>query len=256
MRSSLSAVTGFIIAAPLLLAPLGLAQQESNFQPRFTSNDRDAREGFCSLRIRVDNVTDVIMIGDRVVLRTFAGRPAFDMGSQCSGPLPRRGVIDFDFRKTEGPGHANVTDSPDRSDGRLVIHVSDPSDGDHAYTLQFRWRSEHRNGWGDWDGDRDRDHDRDHDRGFAPPPPPSFGADQAFGICQAAVKDQIWSQFHFRDADFARVRVDEGRNEWIVGEAVARRHDDRIAFRFECSVDFREGRVRNVRVWERDRDDR
>jgi len=250
MRFPLSAVTGFIIATPLLLAPLGFAQQESSFQPRFTTGDRDAREGFCNLRIRVDNVTDVIMFGDRVTLRTFAGRPAFDVGSQCTGPMPRHGIIDFDFRKTEGPGRAVVTDSPDRADGRLAIHVTDPSDGDHEYTLQFRWRSEHRDGWDGWDGDRD------HDRGFAPAPPPpaAFGPDRAFGICQAAVKDQIWSQFHFRDADFARVRVDEGRNEWIVGEAIARRHDDRLAFRFECNVDFREGRVRNVRVWERDRE--
>jgi hypothetical protein len=244
MRISL-AFAGFALAAPFFLAPSGLAQQESSFQPRFIAPDRDSREGFCRLRVRVDNVTDVIMFGDRVVLRTLEGRPSFDEGSECSAPLPRHGVIDFDFRKTEGPGRANVMETPDRGEGRVVIHVSDPEPGDHKYTLEFRWRSEHREGWGDWDGG--------HDRGFAPPPA-DFGPDRAIGICQDAVKDQIWSQYHFRDAEFAHVRVDEGRQEWIVGEVVARHGEDRLALRFECNVDYRGARVRSARVWEREKD--
>ena len=241
MRIVPSLFAGFI-----LLAPMALAQQESSFQPRFTSNG-ESREGYCRLRVRVDNVVDVIMVGDRVILRTLEGRPAFDEGSECSGPMPHRGVIDFDFRKTDGPGHATVMETPDRGEGRVLIHVTDPQNGDHSYTLQFRWRSEHREGWGDWDGE--------HEHGFAPaPPPPVFGPDRAIAVCQDVVKDQIWNQYHYRDAEFAHVRVDEGRQEWIIGEAFARRHDDHIALRFECNVDYRGQRVRSARVWERERD--
>jgi hypothetical protein len=248
MRIALSVFTGFTLIAPFL-ATSSVTAQESNFQPRFNTGDRDAREGYCKLRIRVDNVTDVIMFGDRVTLRTVRGRPSFDVGSECSSPLPRRGIVDFDFRQTDGPGRANVVDAPDRGDGRVVIHVVDPGDGDHKYTLEFRWRATHRQGWGNWDGDGGG--------GFAPPPPPpqaSFGMDRAIGVCQDVVKDRIWNQYHYRDADFFHVRADEGRRGWIIGDVVARRRDDRMRLRFECDVDYREGRVRNARVWPSDRD--
>jgi hypothetical protein len=237
---------GITIIAPLVLAPFGLQAQESNFQPRFTSYDRDAREGFCKLRVRVDDVTDVIMFGDRVTLRTIRGRPSYDVGSECSSPLPRRGIVDFDFRQTDGPGRANVVDSPDRADGRLMIHVVDPRDGDHKYTLEFRWRREHREHWGDWEGERD------HDRP-GPPPPPAFGDDRAIAMCQDVVRDRIRDEHHAHDAEFFRVRVDEGRREWVVGEAAARSRGDRLRFRFECSVDYHDGRIRSARVWERER---
>ena len=240
---------GFI-AAPLFLAPFALQAQESDFQPRFTSFDRDAREGYCKLRVRVDHETEVIMFGDRVTLRTIQGRPSYDVGSECSSPLPRRGIVDFDFRQTDGPGRADVVDSPDRADGRLAIHVVDPRDGDHKYTLEFRWRSVHRERWGGWDGDGGRD--GDHDRP-GPPPPPAFGDDRAIGMCQDMVRDRIRDEHHAHDAEFFRVRVDEGRREWVVGEAAARRHGDRLRFRFECSVSYHDGRIRSARVWERER---
>jgi hypothetical protein len=233
------ALAGFALAAPLFLAPPGLAQQESSFQPRFIAPDRDSREGFCRLRVRVDNVTDVIMLGDRVVLRTLEGRPSFDEGSECSGPMPRFGVVDFDFRKTEGPGSATLMETPDHGGGRAVIHVSDPEPGDHKYTLEFRWRSEHHDGWGEWEG--------------GPPaaaPVAVFGPQQAITVCEDAIREQVRGQYHYHEADFSRVRVDEGRQDWIVGEAMARRADDRLSLRFECNVDYRLGRVRSARAWE------
>ena len=245
MRISLSLLTGFTIVAPLALVPFGLQAQESSFQPRFRSYDRDVREGFCKLRVRVDDVTDVIMFGDHVILRTISGHPpSYDLGSECSSPLPRRGIIDFDFRQTDGPGSARVVEAPDRGEGRVVIRVNDPQNGAHNYTLQFRWRSEHREHWGDWDGDRGYDR---------PPPPPAFGDDRAIAVCEDVVRDRIRDEHHAHDAEFFRVHVDEGRREWVVGEVVARRHDDRLRFRFECSVDYRGGNVRSARVWERER---
>jgi len=161
--------------------------------------------------------------------------------------LPRRGIVDFDFRQTDGPGRASVIDAPDRRDGRVAFHVVDPGDGDHKYTLEFRWRAAHREGgWGVWEGD---------ERGPVPPPAPPpmrYRVDEAIGACRANVQDQIWNRYHARDPDFFRVRLDEGRRDWIVGEAVARRHGDRIELRFECNVDYR-GRVVSARVWARDR---
>jgi hypothetical protein len=159
VRTSRSILTALAVCVVPLLPALCRAQ-ESSFQPRFETNDRDARFGHCRLRIQIDDQTDVIMFGDRVILRTITGQPpSYDVGSECSSPLPRHGVIDFDFRKTEGPGSATLRESPDRDEARVVIHVYDPQAGAHRYTLEFRWRSEHRDRWDSWGDD-------------APPPGP------------------------------------------------------------------------------------
>ena len=93
--------------------------------------------------------------------------------------------------------------------------------------------------------------ERGRDYGRPPMPPGgNSGFDQAVRVCQDAVRDRIVNQYHFHDVDIQNVRADDrpGRNDYVIGEAVARRGENRDRFTFDCSVDFRSGRVRSVDV--------
>ncbi|HEU0142537.1 MAG TPA: hypothetical protein VFQ79_22635, partial [Bryobacteraceae bacterium] len=70
------------------------------FTPRFESTDSNRSSGECKIRVRIDEEAEVIVNGNRVSIRTLRGRPGTDAGSECTSPLPVRGVQDFNFRKT------------------------------------------------------------------------------------------------------------------------------------------------------------
>ncbi|MBM3774452.1 MAG: hypothetical protein FJW37_04735 [Acidobacteria bacterium] len=206
------------------------------FRPRFQSLNRAAVSGECKRRVRVDDQVEVMMFDDQVRLRTVSGRPAYDLGSECTGPLPRRGILSFEFRKTDGPGEARLLRQPDERDGRLSIYVRDDKGGDHKYTLEFRWTAESRQG--EW---RDREDDR-----FSGRP----DAHERVEACLDEVRARI-REDGYRDPDITETSIgDRGPRDRVYGEATARRGRSRDHFQWECSVNP-SGRVRQVEVWRR-----
>ncbi len=229
--------------------PAQFRGDSTTFRPRITGSG-NAITGECKIRVRIDDEADVIVEGDRVMVRTLRGRPGIDAGSECTGPLPRR-IREFDFRQTDGPGRAELIDSPERG-GRAVIHVRDSDGGDHKYTLEFRWTAD---GGGGSYGRSGRGEDRfdEHPGGAPLRRGGRFSEAEAMDLCREAVQGRIASQYSFRDARIENLAMDDGpgRRDRIVGEAIARRGGSRARFSFSCSVDFESGRLRDVQVRER-----
>jgi hypothetical protein len=234
-------VIAVLLTAAGILAGLAAAQPvpTTEFRPRFTSS-LDSREGSCKLRLRIDDEAEVVMRGDRVFVRALRGAPARDVGSECTGPLPSRGIQDFEFEQTDGRGRAEVIERPDRrNNSRLVIAVRDEKGGDDKYTLEFRWTSGGAFG-----------------PGFSQPAerPPfsgSFPVEEAVSLCQDVVRGRIAEEHGYTDASFLRTDAVVGRRDWFAGEATARRGRARATFRFECNVSLDAGRIREARVTRR-----
>jgi hypothetical protein len=234
-------VTAAVLVAAIAFAGLAAAQSvpTTEFRPRFTSS-LDAREGSCKLRLRIDDEVEVVMRGDRVFARAVRGAAARDVGSECTGPLPSRGIQDFEFQQTDGRGRAEVIERPDRrNNSRVVIAVRDDKGGDDKYTLEFRWTSGSAFGGG---------FNRPAER---PPFSGSFPVEEAMSLCQDVVRGRIAEEHGYTNTNFLRTDSVVGRRDWFAGEATARRGGARATFRFECNVSLDAGQVREARVTRR-----
>lgn len=120
-----------------------LAQQNPVFQPKRTRdyNDR-AAEGKCTLRVRVDDEIDVELRGGSVTLRTVAGRPGRDEGSECSQSLPAGGFTKFNFRGIDGRGEVRLVQEPRLGNNwTAIVAIRDKRGGDEGYTFELTWAS-------------------------------------------------------------------------------------------------------------------
>ncbi len=218
---------------------------DMEFRPRFDSTNDRAGSGRCRIRVRIDDEAEVLMQGDRVVVRVISGGPARDVGSECTSPLPRN-LREFEFEKTDGRGRVDLVESPERN-GRFIARIRDSKGGDDKYTLDFRWSGGGGFGSGGGFGGRDRDRgpftpggrdrDRDRDRGS-----------QAARLCQDAVRGRLATDYGESDADIRLNSLDDnlGSRDVLEGEARARNSRDRYAFR--CRVNLDTGRLRDVEV--------
>jgi hypothetical protein len=236
---------GVIVIAAMFIAGAfaGLAAAQpvptTEFRPRFTSS-LDSREGSCKLRLRIDDEAEVVMRNDRIVVRAVRGAPARDVGSECTGPLPSRGIQDFEFQQTDGRGRSEVIERPDRrNNSRVVIAVRDDKGGDDKYTLEFRWTSGSAFGGG-FNSPSER-----------PPFSGSFPVEEAISLCQDVVRGRIAEEHGYTNISILRTDSVVGRRDWFAGEATARRGGVRATFRFECNVSLDAGRVREARVTRR-----
>ena len=101
-----------------------------------------APDGFCRLRVHVDDNARVELHEDQVIVRTGSGRRAYDAGSSCNQPLPMHPVRDF--RVTSESGRGNVRDvvAPARDNGFTAgITIDDPRGGGDIYELLVAWRN-------------------------------------------------------------------------------------------------------------------
>ena len=141
--------------------------------------------------------------------------------------------------------------------GPAVIHIDDPQGGADGYTFDITWNGSGQNGpVGGFGPDRDQNRDRDRDREFDRNRPPDrdraairpYEPGEAVRACEDAAIDQAIDRFHTQAVAIRRSSVDDGpgRNDWVVGTLDARRGRDWDVYRFSCSVDFRERRLRSV----------
>ena len=116
------------------------------FAVRRTSDwSPNRREGRCTIRVRIDDDTDVELRGDKVRLRVIRGTPGRDEGTECKAPLPLSGNIqNLHYRGIDGRGNPRlVQELTSRNYYVAVVNVQDPGGGDESYTFELTWS---------WDG--------------------------------------------------------------------------------------------------------
>jgi hypothetical protein len=207
-------------------------------------NDVPLGKGQCDIRLRVDNEAEVSVRGDMVSVRTISGRDARDDGSECNEPLPVRIVDSFNFEVLDRRDDIVLLAEPSRrNDFRAVVRIRDGSSGEGRYHFRLSWRMDGGGSRPDYGSGSGNDAG-DRRRGGAL----SLGA--AIDACRDAVLEKIASDYRFDSVDIRNARADNGpgRNDTIVGDAIARRGRSMATFTFACRVDFNSGRVRTVDV--------
>jgi hypothetical protein len=192
--------------------------------------------GKCTIEVYVDGSADVEIRGDRGFLRTLSGQPAQWRRFECSGPMPTN-PGEFRFSGVDGRGRQELVQDPSRGrGGPAVVRIQDSNGGAEGYTFDLVWRGQ---GLVSNPVGQPRD---GRDRGGPP--------NDAARACQNAIRERANQQYGFRDIDFRGVNTDDnpGRNDAIIGSFDVRRGNDRDTYRFSCSVDLANGRVRGVEI--------
>lgn len=197
-------------------------------------------DGKCTIEVDVDGVAEVQISGETGRLVTLSGQTAEWRRFQCNQIMPRN-PDNFRFNGVDGRGSQQLVRDPRGNGGWAVVRIEDPKGGREGYTFDLEWRGGSDGGGffpggggGGGGGGRGG----------------SFNTASAIRICEDAVRDRIRRDYGYRDIEVRETRADNnrGRNDWIVGIAVAGGRVNREDFRFECSVDFGSGRVRSVNV--------
>jgi hypothetical protein len=209
-------------------------------------------EGKCTIEVVVDASAEVEIRGDRGILRTLGGRPAEWRRFQCTSPMPPN-PSDFRFDGVDGRGSQQLQRDPRRG-GVAVVRIDDSAGGSEGYTFDLVWRMGgnfgpppgpppgpgpgfERGGDRRFDGDR---RDRDRRR---------FAVEDAIRVCQDAVRGRASDRMRGARIEFRRTAIDDnpGRSDWVIGTFDAIRDNGRFqSYRFSCSVDFDNGRVRSA----------
>jgi hypothetical protein len=118
---------------------LGQNNAEEVTVRRAASWNSNANDGWCEIRVWVDEEAEIGMQGDRLKLKTVRGRATRDNGSTCSAPIPAN-VQDFRFRTVDGRGEVQVLEPPDfRNRWEAVIRIRDTRPGADYYYYRLDW---------------------------------------------------------------------------------------------------------------------
>lgn len=102
--------------------------------------DPRAPEGWCSVRVWVDEEVNIFVRGGRVLLETVRGQRPYDAGTECTGPVPR-GPMDFRFRGIDGRGHVDLIEEPRRhNDYTAWVRIIDRKRGGEEHHFRIYWR--------------------------------------------------------------------------------------------------------------------
>jgi hypothetical protein len=222
MCSRISIAIGFAVA----LGSMGQAQELQRRAVIVGGGGRD--RGQCTVEVLVDGQAQVEIRGDNLTLRNIKGQMPQLRRFECTAPMPRA-AADFRFAAISGRGKQGLIGDP-RNGGVAVVRIDDPQGGAGVYRFSIQWSG----AFGDDRGGRGR---------------PPFGPDDARRACEDAVRQQASRQFNPRDIAFrsAPGRGNPGPGDMVSGIFDVRRRDGRSdAYRYSCSVDFRQGRVFNA----------
>jgi hypothetical protein len=153
--------TGILTVLLSMSVTVGFAQPQFTVMRHAPNWNPEARDGFCEVRVVVDNVAEVGLRGERVFVRTLQGAPARDAGTTCTAPLPRIGATNIRVRSMEGRGNAQLVEQPNPQNGYVaVIRIEDPQSGAAEYRFRIDWHAERASYFGPRDYDRDWDPSR------------------------------------------------------------------------------------------------
>lgn len=187
-----------------------------------------ANEGFCRLRIYVDDRARVQLRGDQIVVATESGKRSTDQGSMCNQPLPAGPVDDFRVTAENARGSIiNVTAPNPANNFTGGLTIDDPQSGGDIYELVVAWRN--------------------------PVPRPVAAAEPYPYYDEArACQDRVRSEFLTRNRDvdayleFTGPSAREGvapNRERIRGDGWARNREDSRPITYECVLNHRTNRV-------------
>lgn len=131
-----------LAVVPVLMTLLASsAFADTTFTARqMTRDDVPDGKGQCDIRFRVDNVVELTLRGNRVIIRTLAGRDSRDEGSECNFPLPNTYVDNFRWEKRDGRGKIELISEPgDRRNPAVVFRIQDSDGGDDRYHIRVNW---------------------------------------------------------------------------------------------------------------------
>ena len=99
-------------------------------------------EGFCRLRIYVDDRARIQLRGDQIVVATEKGERSSDRGSMCNQPLPFGQVDDFRVTTEHARGSiVEVTPPSRRNNFTGALTIDDPQNGPDIYEVVVAWRN-------------------------------------------------------------------------------------------------------------------
>lgn len=190
-----------------------------------------ANEGFCRLRIYVDDRARIQLHGDQIIVATETGRRSTDRGSMCNQPLPFGHVNDFRVTTERSRGAIMEVTAPNRgNDFTGGLTIDDPQNGGDIYEVVVAWRN-------------------------APPvavPPVAVNEPLPYFDQARACQERVRSEFLNRNRDFdaylefagTATRDDAGPNrDRIRGEGFARNRDESRPITYECVLNGRNNRV-------------
>jgi hypothetical protein len=214
--------------------------------------------GKCTIEVEVDGAANVEVTGNQGRLTTLSGQEAQWRRFECNGTLPRD-PVDFRFKGIDGRGRVTLVGDP-RGSRSAVVRIEDPSGGREAYTFDLEWSGGAYNdgGVGDYrrnrrddDFRRNDDYRRDdrYGREDSYRNRSSMSRPEAVSACREAITDRInrdgYTRVNILSAD---VDNNPGRNDWVVGRAVAQSRGGSVDFDFSCDMNMNNGRVRNVQL--------
>ncbi|MBM3738267.1 MAG: hypothetical protein FJW39_20995 [Acidobacteria bacterium] len=127
-----------------ILAAAPLVAEIVTITPRRTRDyDERGNQGWCSIRVWVDDEVNIFVEEGQVVFETVRGQTARDAGSECSQPLPRgNNLTDFQFRGIDGRGEVRLIEEPGpRNRYRAWVRIRDAKRGGEEHHFKLNWRS-------------------------------------------------------------------------------------------------------------------
>jgi hypothetical protein len=251
----------FVITLAALAAAIAAPVSAQSYQRRaVVTGSGNSGGGKCTIEVVVDGVAEVEVRGDSASLRNVSGQPPQWRRFECTGILPAN-PANFRFAGVDGRGKQQLISDP-RNGGSAVVRIEDSQGGAEGYTFDLTW-----DGGSGFPSGRDgnrqdvpdntrRGNGRDNtqygerDRAINR----QFSTDQAVRACQDAVRQQAATQLHTPNVAFGQTALDDNpnRRDWIVGTFAVRRWMGREeTYRFSCSVDFDNGRVRSAQIDQR-----
>jgi hypothetical protein len=129
----------------LIAAMCGVVFAQSRFlevQPKRTNDYDDNRtNGYCVVRLRVDNEVVVHIRSNRLGFETVLGRDARDEGSECSQAMPTGSALaNFQFKGVDGRGNVTLAEAPNSGNSYTArVRIQDSKGGDEGYTFRVQW---------------------------------------------------------------------------------------------------------------------
>jgi hypothetical protein len=212
--------------------------------------------GNCTIEVRVDASTEVDIYGDSGRLRTVTGQPAAWTRMECTDALPAR-MSDFRFRGIDGRGSVKLAQDPRNNNGMAVVRIDDTKGGSEGYTFSIEWSGA--SAAAPTGGFQNNQYDltpnatgrrgtvRSGRGGNG-----NFSTERAIDLCRNEVRTKGERDYGLRNIDITAAGVDtnSGRRDWVVGtfndRSGSRRRDN--TYRFNCSVDYNSGQIRNVEI--------
>jgi hypothetical protein len=131
----------YVILTLLILPAFG---EIVEITPRRTRDyDERANQGWCSIRVWVDDEVNIFVESSRVIFETVRGRAARDAGSECSQPLPLGNALsDFQFRGIDGRGEVRLIEDPGpRNRYRVWVRIRDRKSGGEEHHFKLNWKN-------------------------------------------------------------------------------------------------------------------